>query len=230
MKTVFSEKKKELKITSVCFLILEAALFAIVLVQTFTNTFAPGFRFAVVVVALLYAILLFAFERKRKNLWLIVAFVFTCAADYFLVLADSHYEMAVSLFVGAQIFHFLRILAIDHSFWKESVLLRLILFGILAICLIFFKMTEPLYLLGAFYILNLCVNAIDSALKAKKKPGFWVLFAGLILFIFCDITVGLYGIYDTLGLSQEVAYAISDLTYIFYIPSQILIPLSALFL
>jgi len=216
-------KQHFLMISGIIFLVLEAILYVIILVQTFTNQVAPEFRYFVVVLAALFSLLLSVCIRKKKNLFLLLAFLFTCGADYFLVLADAYYEVAVLLFGVAQIFHCLRIFAQDARDWKSSLFLRLGLLALVTIGLILLKMASLLYLAGSFYIIQLVINAVDALRRVKQDKTYILLFLGLILFIFCDITVGLYGIYPTLGIPQKTAYLISDFTYLFYVPSQALI-------
>lgn len=100
----------------------------------------------------------------------------------------------------------------------------------------FLQSGELLYLSPALlYFLNLCLNAVEAytlsrpsreswhseAVTEKVRPIFAV---GLILFICCDICVGLWNLYPPLPplLREFVRVGI----WFFYLPSQVLIVLS----
>ena len=91
---------------------------------------------------------------------------------------------------------------------------------------------DPLSVIGVIYFANLCANAVFAH---RIGRGGIILTVGLILFALCDINVGLSELSNiyTDGLDEgSLLYALTnadvDIIWVFYIPSQTLIPLTLL--
>lgn len=92
---------------------------------------------------------------------------------------------------------------------------------------------DTLLISSIFYFISILTNTIHAIYYAYHNPKdsaarFFAL--GLVLFVLCDINVGLFNLSSFLPLSQELyggIYAASSLLmWIFYAPSQVLIALS----
>lgn len=166
-----------------------------------------------------------------------IAMLFTLVADYFLVAMEKANNLAgVTVFIGTQVFIFLHIIAIDrNSRWRAAnVITRIALCVILiiAVGLILGRDTDPLSIISVIYYSNLLANAIFAH---RTGRGGIMLTIGLILFALCDINVGLSGLESIYGggfpegsLLYKIRNSDVDLIWLFYIPSQTLIPLSLL--
>ena len=166
-----------------------------------------------------------------------IAMLFTLVADYFLVyLTPAKNLEGVIVFVGTQLFIFLHIFVNDKN--KKVRTAQLITRGAVSFVLIIVtgivlgRSTDPMALISVVYYANLCVNAIFAH---RIGRGGIILTVGLVLFALCDINVGLSAlnnIYD--GGFPEGSFLYNllhtdlDLIWIFYIPSQTLIPLTLL--
>ena len=79
------------------------------------------------------------------------------------------------------------------------------------------------------YFINLIFNAVESATLITYDKRFILFTVGLILFICCDICVGISNLNSVLG--TKIPSDIKDLSFFaiwqFYMPSQLLIILSA---
>jgi len=87
-----------------------------------------------------------------------------------------------------------------------------------------------LVVISLFYFSNELFNTIFSVINIKKCP---LLFCGLLLFLMCDIIIGLHVLTSiisvpTLASVLAVLNTYFDLAWVFYIPSQLLISLSAI--
>lgn len=153
--------------------------------------------------------------NSRDALFVAAAQCFTLCADWFLLVEveNGHYLTGVSVFIVVQLIYMVRLYTIRGRNSKLGPILRAVaIAGGLYICSMI-----PLAGLVLIYFVNLCVNALEAFAAGERVFG-W----GLCLFICCDICVGLWN----LGL-----FFPTDFTYVgmwfFYLPSQVLIVLSA---
>lgn len=159
-----------------------------------------------------------AFLSARGGEKLVTAALgFTLAADTFLLLLDSSYAVGVALFCVVQALYFVRIYRANGG--HSAVLARAALFAAGLVLLAILKLASPLNLLVCFYFTSFLCNAVQS--MSVKKPLFSV---GLILFLCCDICVG---IHNMPGMFPTQMQSFADIgMWMFYLPSQVLITLS----
>ena len=167
-----------------------------------------------------------------------IAMLFTLLADYFLVVIDSNesYPIGVTVFLGTQIFIFLHIFVNDADRkWRIANIatrLGISLVAIIIACAVMGSDTDYLSIISVIYYANLLGNAVFAH---RSGRGGILLTVGLILFAMCDINVGLSAlenIYEG-GFAEgsflyRLLYSKLNLIWIFYIPSQTLIPLTLL--
>ena len=163
-----------------------------------------------------------------------IAMLFTLVADYFMVaLEDADNLSGVTVFLGTQLFIFLHIYINDKNVKIRSInlitrLILTVLFIIIA-HIVLGEDADRMAIISVIYYANLCTNAIFA--HRVEKSGI-VLTIGLILFALCDINVGLtamdtiYGGFPVGSLLYNLMNADVDLIWLFYIPSQTLIPLT----
>lgn len=192
------------------FLASECVVYAVFLIRDLTDR--PGnlwLKYAGILLCLLYA-LLWALRGGDKLVF--PALLFTAAADWFLLIRKTHLIWGLILFLAVQSLYLIRLRragAAPH--FRLRSMLALLLGGAVFV----FRLASPLNLLTALYFSQLLSNAI-LAWQAKK----WLFGAGLTLFACCDICVGMYN----LNLFHSFA---SVGMWLFYLPSQVLIVLSA---
>lgn len=140
------------------------------------------------------------------------ALAFTAAADWFLLIRNDHLMLGIALFLVVQTLYLIRLrrMGSESHFWLRSMLA--VLLGVAVFAL---NLATPLNLLVALYFSQLLSNAI-LAWSAKK----WMFAIGLTLFVCCDICVGMF------NLSILHSFASVGM-WMFYLPSQVLIVLSA---
>ena len=166
--------------------------------------------------------LLFAFRCALLSGDLLVApaLLFTASADWFLLIQNKHLPLGVSLFLCVQILYFLRL----HRAGGPSKLLwlRFVLAVVFTLAPVLIpSMPTPLNFLAMLYFSQLLSNTI----LAWTLPAMRTFALGLTLFVGCDICVGLY---NAFALPPVVYFLISIGMWFFYLPSQVLIALSAL--
>lgn len=146
------------------------------------------------------------------------ALMFTAAADWFLLIRNDHLMLGVALFLCVQTLYLLRLYRVSR---RLSWGLRGILAVALLPALFPLKLATPLNLLAVFYFSQLLSNTI----LAWRHPDTRRFALGLTLFVGCDICVGLF---NAVPLPSNVFSIVSIGMWFFYLPSQVLIALSAM--
>ncbi len=147
------------------------------------------------------------------------ALALTAGADWFLLVRGDHLALGVVLFLGVQTLYLLRLRrrGAPAALWLRAglaLLLGLALYGL--------GMVSPLNLLAMLYFSQLLSNAILAWTMGRSGRLFAL---GLTLFVCCDVCVGLFNA----GLASSALYRfVSVGMWLFYLPSQVLIALSAL--
>lgn len=188
--------------------------------------FTPLLRYATVLIP--FALSLFSLRRGGEAL-IPLALMTTMAADYFFVLCvPPRKTVAVLLFIIVQTLYCLRI---HRELPLRAKGFLLAARGALGAGILLFSirvgMRSFLLIAAALYFPNLLANAIEGVLVDRREP---IVF-GLILFLLCDLCVGLSYLFET-GLfvpneSLEMGVLCKRIAWAFYPPSQLLISLTA---
>lgn len=187
------------------------------------------------------------------TLLLQVGLFFTMISDLFILVLD-YYLYGVLVFLIVQQLYSLRLVLLkadnsgkttnlsikeQRSNLRLRYLKRLILqVGIaLTVCLVLMigKVTlDRLLVISVFYFICILTNTITAIRLVVKDPGSKsnLLYGiGMLLFLMCDINVGLFNLSGFITMPEEiygVIFSISSiLMWTFYAPSQILIALSS---
>ena len=147
------------------------------------------------------------------------ALTLTALVDVLLLLTDSLDPLGVFLFLGAQTVYLIRLrLTSGKSRW----LLRATLPLLIGAVMVEVGLGTPLNLLAGLYFSQLVVNT----LLAWTTPGQRLFAIGLTLFVCCDLCVAAF---NAPGLVPGGLYHFARVgMWLFYLPSQVLIALSAL--
>lgn len=147
------------------------------------------------------------------------ALLFTAGADWFLLIRNEHLLLGVALFLCVQALYFLRLHRAGGS--RKLLWLRLALaLGFALAPFLIPGMATPLNLLAMLYFSQLLSNTI----LAWTLPVMHTFALGLTLFVGCDICVGLF---NAFALPPTLFSVVSVGMWFFYLPSQVLIALSA---
>lgn len=170
-------------------------------------------------------------DRLKENITVLAALIFTTCADYVMVILNTNYPLSLAFFSAAQLCYYARILCIraDKKYFAVSGPVRA---GICAAGVIAAALVVPdgtlTAALAVFYFLNLLLNFAEAACLCKRAGRYIVFATGLLLFIGCDVCVGLNAA-DIVGIRipSDWRFAINIIIWLFYVPSQTLIALSA---
>lgn len=206
--------KKYQQISIFGFLLIEVILYCLIHLNLLPNV-SKHLMFASIFLCFLFA-LIFS-NKKSLGILSLFALLFTICADFILLYHTTYKVLAMVFFCTVQIFYFLIIFF--QSSKKQKLLniyLRFTVILILEIVLaLFYPNFDFLIAEVGFYFPNLVISAIFAFFDFKQNKIFAI---GLLLFILCDIFVGL----GELGYS----FGPANLAWIFYIPSQVLLALN----
>lgn len=166
-------------------------------------------KYGGILLCLLYALLC---ALRGGDRLVLPALLFTTGADWFLLVKGRHLELGVILFLVVQTLYLLRLRrqGAGSCLWLRAAL-ALLAGAAVALC----RMISPLNLLAALYFSQLLSNMILAWFARRRLFA-----AGLTLFVCCDVCVGLYNL--------GVAVSLTGVgMWLFYLPSQVLIVLSA---
>jgi len=222
------ENKKLYYTLSALFISAELALLMCIL-------FAPHAEISclwAIILVLLYSLL---FKNKNTSVLLMqLAFVFTLASDTFLVgVAPVIQWLAMTTFFVAQSLYFAKMLLSIKAkkYVADNIAIRIILLGcaILLGWLVLKEKLDYVAIISLAYFSSLIHNVILAFVLFKKSPMFAI---GMLLFLLCDIVVGLnsaIGTYISVpenSIWYQIAHAPFNLAWTFYLPSQTLLALS----
>lgn len=203
-------------------LLLYAAFLALDLAGVGT-LWSKGLKFTAILLCFFFAL---SRGRNADGRLTAAALGFTLAADLFLLVLEREFLLGVCLFCAVQTLYLLRILRLQKTGPGRSLLPRCLLalgtWGLLGSL----GLLEPLTAAAAFYFSQLIANALQSAALGRAYAGFTL---GLWLFVCCDICVGLHNLSAFLpAVYSGGVFAFADIgMWLFYLPSQVLIALSA---
>lgn len=208
------------------FLETELLLYAAFLTLDLTAAgpiWSKAFKYSAVLLCFLFAL---RRARGAGGRLTAAALGFTLLADLFLLVLERQFLAGVSLFCVVQGLYLARILRLRRGRTLPCLLLR----GLLALGVLLLlgrlDLLEPLTALAALYFSQLTANAVHSAALGRAYAGFSL---GLWLFVCCDVCVGLHNASAFLPVGgRGGVFAFADIgMWLFYLPSQVLIALSA---
>lgn len=207
------------------FLLAELVLYILILstggkVLIFSSFFS-------VVLCFLYALS----DIKRGKRLLVCGLFFTVCADFCLVICDPIQQLwGMIFFLTAQSLYALHLFRLKPSRSRLLVRLTLIITALILCVIVLRNKTDALALVSLCYYGNLIMNIVDALANRKEEK---LLPSAFLLFILCDTVIGLQVAstgYLSIGresLLYKFLFMDFNLSWLFYLPSQVLIALSA---
>ena len=201
------------------FLVLEGALYAAFLALDLAGLGGLSIwpKYAGVLLCVVFACL---WAARGGDRLVPPALALTALADLFLLVLNRHYGVGVAIFLAVQTLYLIRLRrdGSDSAPW-----LRAGLALILALAVYGLGLLSPLNLLVCLYFSQLLSNTcLAWTVKGRSQRLFAL---GLTLFVGCDVCVGLFNLS---GLVPDALYHFARVgMWLFYLPSQVLIALSA---
>lgn len=195
-------------------------------------------KYSMIILCFCYVLFYKKGTGKGILLCLRFALLFTVISDFFILLLDYYFYGVLSFLIVHQLYALKMDIEMEHKRILLTFLKRLCLQLIIAagICLLLRGVgvtLERLLIVTVFYFVCIVMNviyAVRVSLHRPKEKSSRIFAAGMILFLLCDVNVGIFNLSDFLTLSKtsyELLYLISAiLMWTFYAPSQVLIALS----
>lgn len=240
------------RILQLLFLLLQSLLYGMFLFLDITDTnliLSNRIKFVVIVLCFLYVLFYPRYESVVNNKFLLclrAALFFTMISDLFLLVLDYYFYGVLTFIIVQQIYGIKLDLAKNkqttdglkrgmlQKFLRRFILLILLT---IVICLTFKGlnvMIDPLLVITIFYFISIITNvlrAIRAVVKYPKNYSNRLFAIGMVLFLFCDINVGIFNSSGYLSLPEDLSYTLNSvsavLMWAFYAPSQVLLSLSA---
>lgn len=199
------------------FLALEGCLYAAFLALDLLGAPGPGvyLKYGGILLCLAFSLLCTMAGGDRL---VPPALALTVLADLFLLVLNRRYALGVLLFLGVQTIYLIRLRRLSG---KGRLFLRLALPLLIGVVMVYLGFGAPLDLLAGLYFSQLLINA----LSAWATPGQGRFALGLTLFVCCDLCVAAR---NTLPADHALFPFVLLGMWLFYLPSQVLIALSAL--
>ncbi len=208
---------------TLCFLAISCVLYYFIL--TAGGTLLTVTSYAAIALCFLYAL------SRRKNFWIVGGLACTVGADFFLVVCDPIQQFwGMVFFLGAQTLYATMLHRSRPS--RRLLFIRLGLIAIAeAVTVVILKdNTDPLAVISICYYANLIFNLILAFMQFQNYSLFAI---GLVCFLLCDTVIGLqvmsvgYLPIPEGSTLHNIIYAPFNLSWLFYLPSQVLISLSS---
>ena len=221
------------------FMTAEAVLYALFLrIDFFGGPSARSamYKYAGILLCLVCASVRAVTLKNTASRLIAAALFFTCISDYFLLFTDSYLPGVLCFCVTQTLYLFvlLQDRQLNLKLWHITPGLALSA----ALLIITSLMGEPDLLIaaGVFYAYSFVRNivlALCLCIKKTPVPGLKPsMFAvGLVIFALCDINVLLYNLPLLFDIHSHLLISLFDvigtLMWVFYLPSQVLLALSA---
>jgi hypothetical protein len=160
---------------------------------------------------------------------MLLAFIFTASADFFLTLLSTQQILGTFLFFLSQLMFMFRLHVTDAKVNYQALIPYAVGFVVISMSIVFFLQTYDLLLLvSVLYYAFLLINTF----YAWKKKDKYILFAiALTLYLLADTMVGLkasspYITFNPHTFFYWLTHISFNLIWLFYLPTQVLFALS----
>lgn len=235
--------RKHWRIPLILFLLIELVLYSTFL---YLDILVKGaflvsmyLKFASIILCFLMTFMLYARNVTQDIVLLRFAFLFTVISDLCILILDSYF-LGLITFSIVQMLYLIRLQCWRNHQGKKNplcfFLLRNLLFAlvIIGILIILRISLEKLILISIFYFVSIFFNTVD-ALRigwSVQKKQFKLYAIGMVLFLLCDINVGLFNLSDFIQIEKTWFNKIYEFAtiamWMFYLPAQVMISLSGI--
>lgn len=213
------------------FLLIEIALYLSFLILDANpgNFDTTWFKYSGVILCLLFSIYCSLKKKEKIHIFIPVALVFTLISDYFLLINTNidFFIPGLVTFIITQLIYFL---LISYKRKKKNefiinIVLRVFVSSILILISSILVQIDWLVAFALIYFTQLLINFGYSICLVKEEKKYLIFALGLLIFIACDINVGLNNVHIIDGIDYKI---VNYLMWLFYLPSQVLLASSNL--
>lgn len=169
------------------------------------------------------------FNRDADSLIAVGAMLFTAISDLFILVLDDYFEIGLATFIVAHSLYFYRLY---HGRAKKiwiSLCVRVAVAAVLiGVCCGLYG-ANLMVIEACIYLVLLFGNCVEALIMCNRGLKNILFAIGLMLFLGCDICVGLkHGSMLGVNLSLPVYNFVVYMIWVFYLPAQVLITLALL--
>lgn len=214
MKQIFKSRQNTKLITGI--IILYITFLSIDVFSVPRSLPSTHLKYASIVLCFLLALNLYRMSiNKQDSKYVVIAFIFTLIADIFLLFTGNKIA-GVLFFCFVQLTYLKRN---NRHFFKFGIYV-----SVVAVIIYLFAVFDSLYIIVTLYASLILACAISTFKTDLPKFNLFCVRIGMILFILCDIHVALF---DQLSRGSSYYYFASIVIWLFYLPAQFLLALSA---
>ena len=155
-------------------------------------------------------------------------------ADYIFLIHDDDYSLAIGLFSIVQIIYSLRYREGNEAERVMGfIIISIIIFSLYNSVNEYFVELEFIIAIGIFYGICLITSLKEAVWLYKKEPhksANKMILSGMVLFLLCDIHLGLNYILGEVQFTSHILNLMKSVSsisiWVYYVPSQILLALS----
>ena len=211
---------------------LASVFIAVAAVLYYIIIFAPGnilrsAQYGAIVACFLFA----ALHLKKGNRWIVAGLLFTLGADYCLVVCQPIQQLwGMVFFLGTQTCYAICLWLRRKNWGLLWARLGLVVVAEAVTVIVLGKNADPLALVSLAYYAMLIMNILVAFTQWKKDR---LLPIALVLFLLCDTVIGLQvmsGGYLPIAegsVLHRIIFSGFNLSWFFYLPSQVLLALCA---
>ncbi len=191
--------------------------------EFYKNNINNYLKYFLIMINFLFGLIYLIKNYSKEKLFLVLGLLFTIGSDYFLLFKNSNKEycIGISIFIIVQLMYFIYNFLSNKLYLNEIIIEIIIRIFLIIVSLIFVyyflnKYFNLVNVLAISYFINLLINFLECIFffKRNKKRNI-ILIIGFLLFILCDLSVGLYNL--------KLIDAFKHLMWIAYAPSQFLL-------
>lgn len=181
-------------------------------------------KYAGILLCLAVSAVMIFFNRDSDSVIVTAAMLFTAISDLFILVLDDYFKIGLATFIVAHSLYFYRLY---HGRAKRiwiSLAVRAVVAAVLigTVCGIFGA--DLMIAEAGIYLVLLVGNCVEALIMCNRGLKNILFSIGLLLFLGCDICVGLkHGSMVGVELSEKVYNFVVYMIWVFYLPSQVLI-------
>ena len=217
MKRTFKRKNKIGVLWIIAWSVIYAAFLALGAIKA-TDLYATILKYVGLILCFLYVLV-----HSRKDVYLLLALLLTLVADGILIFNNVSL-LGVAVFILVQTMHLFRFTQIRAT----SPLLPILAVAVIIVVGLLQNEIPIMFVFAIAYAVLMFTNIFEAAKWHAVERSRVSLYAliGFILFLLCDICVGVSYVTTTETLPHMITMAMNYTAWAFYLPAQIFIALS----
>ncbi len=207
------------------FILIQTVIYIVYNILSATQPADPiEVKYAGILLCLAVSAVMVYFNRDADAIIAVGAMLFTAISDLFILVLDDYFEIGLATFIVAHSLYLYRLYRGRAKKIWLTVAVRAAVAGLMiGLCCGLFT-ANIMVIEACIYLVLLVGNCIEALIMCNRGLKNILFAIGLMLFLGCDICVGLkHGSMVGVNLSNRVYDFVVYMIWVFYLPSQVLI-------